>query len=155
MFEVLMFLFENYMKGSVALNVDSHTVTCELQKAGFDRHDIGRALSWLDGLIGIQEAITITEGSATASIRYYLPEECECINVECRGYLLYLERAGILDAVTREVVIDRLMALELAEVDLKRVRWVALMALFNQPSKKQALELLQEMVLADAFNMLH
>ncbi|MFB5206121.1 DUF494 family protein, partial [Stenotrophomonas sp. 3diitr2024] len=34
------------------------------------------------------------------------------LDVECRGFLLYLEQHGILDADQRELVLDRAMALD-------------------------------------------
>ena len=57
--------------------------------------------------------------------------------------------------MTREIVIDRLMALDYRDVDLGRLKWVVLIALFNQPNKKSALSLLQDMVLSEAFDVLH
>lgn len=44
MFEVLMYLFENYMDGSVALNADQDTIISELEQAGFSRSEIGLSL---------------------------------------------------------------------------------------------------------------
>lgn len=153
MFEILMYLFENYMDGSVALNADPDTIYSELEQAGFHRSEIGRALDWLEGLNRAQEA---ADSSFTSqSIRSYSMEECEHIPTEGRGFLLYLEQIGILDAMTREVVIDRLMALDMREIDLGRIKWVVLIALFNQPDKKSALSLLQDMILSDAFDVLH
>ena len=49
MFEVLMYLFENYMDGSVALNADQNTIVSNLSKQGLTL-EIGRALDWFDGL---------------------------------------------------------------------------------------------------------
>ena len=49
-----------------------------------------------------------------------------------------LQQLNIIDPATREVVIDRIMALDPREVDLGRIRWVVLMALFNQPDKRAA-----------------
>src|SRR3990167_1854314 len=155
MFEVLMYLFENYMDGSIALNLDQDTIVNELEMAGFNRSEIGRSLDWLTGLSHTQETAQIWPQSTTHAIRSYAPEECECFSVEGRGFLLYLEQLGILDPVTREVVIDRLMALDYREVDLGRIKWVVLIALFNQPDKKAALSLLQDMILSDAFDVLH
>ena len=54
-----------------------------------------------------------------------------------------------------KVVIDRLMVLDNREIDLGRIKWVVLIALFNQPDKKSALSLLQDMILSDAFDVLH
>jgi Smg protein len=155
MFEVLMYLFENYMDGSVALNADEDTIVNELEQAGFSPMAIGRALDWLDGLSRVQENAQLGSQINICALRHYSADECERISIECRGFLLYLEQLSILDPATREVVIDRLMALDPREVDLGRMKWVVLIALFNQPDKKSALSLLQDMILSDAFDVLH
>ena len=155
MFEILMYLFENYMDGGVALNADQDTIMSELEQAGFHRHEIGRALDWLDGLNRVQESVQSGPKLTSLAIRHYTYEESERLSSEGRGFLLYLEQLSILDPLTREVVIDRLMALDPREVDLGRIKWVVLIALFNQPDKKSALSLLQDMILSDAFDVLH
>lgn len=155
MFEVLMYLFENYMDGSVSLSADQGTIMAELEQVGFSRNEIGRALDWLDGLNRVQETVQAGPPLTTHAIRHFVLEESERLGLEARGFLLYLEQLGILDPMTREIVIDRLMALDSREVDLGRVKWVVLIALFNQPDKKSALSLLQDMILSDAFDVLH
>jgi Smg protein len=155
MFEILMFLFENYMDGNAALKMDNETLVVELEKIGFDRYEISRALHWLDGLVQFKLSVLGGKPITTHAIRHYLPEEAERFGVEGRGVLIYLEQIGVLDPLTREIVIDRVMALDSKEVDLGRIKWVVLMVLFNQPDKKSALSLMQDMVLADAFDVLH
>lgn len=155
MFEVLMYLFENYMDGSVALSADQDTIVTELEQVGFTRGEIGRALDWLDGLNRVQETVQSGPQFTPHAIRHYSMEECERFGVEGRGFLLYLEQLNILDAMTREIVVDRMMALDYREVDLGRIKWVVLIALFNQPDKKAALTLLQDMILSDVFGVLH
>lgn len=156
MFEVLMYLFENYMDGSVALNADQDTIVSELEQAGFTRGEIGRALDWLDGLNRVQETVQSGPELTSHAIRHYAAEESERLGVDGRGFLLYLEQLGILDPMTREVVIDRIMALDNREIDvLGRLKWVVLIALFNQPDKKSALSLLQDMILSESFGILH
>ncbi len=155
MFEVLMFLFENYMHENVALKMDNADIFIELERIGFDRYEIDRALNWLDGLVEIQTAVLSGSQLTTQSLRHYLPEESERLGVEGKGFLLYLEQLSIIDPVTREIAIDRIMALDVREVDVARIRWVVLMVLFNQPEKKSALSLLQDMILAEAFDVLH
>src|SRR5689334_16216037 len=126
MFEVLMYLFENYMDGSVALNADQDTVFSELEQAGFSRQEIGRALDWLDGLNRVQETVQSGPRFTQNAIRHFSLEESERLGLEGKGFLLYLEQLSILDPMTREVVIDRLMALDSREVDLGRIKWVVL-----------------------------
>lgn len=155
MFEVLMYLFENYMDGSIALTVDPKTVVTELEQAGFNRNEIGRALDWLDGLYRVQETVQSGPHLTPHAIRHYTFEETEHLGIQGKGLLLYLEQLSILDPETREIVIDRLMALDFRECDLGRIKWVVLIALFNQPNKKSALSLLQDMILSEAFDILH
>lgn len=155
MFEILMFLFENYMDGSVALNADEDAIVTELEQAGYTKGEIGRALEWLDGLNRVQETADSAPQSTSLAMRHYSPEESTRLGIEGKGFLLYLEQMGILDTMTREVVIDRLMALDAREVDVGRIKWVVLIALFNQPDKKAALSLLQDMVLSEACDILH
>jgi len=155
MFEVLMYLFENYMDGSAALNADQDTVVSELEQAGFTRNEIGLALDWLDGLNRVQETVQSSVALTPHAMRHYSPYESERLGLAGRGFLLYLEQLCILDPMTREVVIDRLMALDNREIDLGGIKWVVLIALFNQPDKKSALSLLQDMILSDAFGVLH
>lgn len=155
MFEILMFLFENYMDSNAALKMDNETLLVELERIGFDRYEINRALQWLDGLLQFQKAVSDGPALTPLAIRHFLPEEAERFGVEGRGLLLYLEQIGVLDPITREIAIDRVMALDYREVDLGRIKWVILMVLFSQPDKKTALNLMQDMVLADAFDVLH
>lgn len=155
MFEVLMYLFENYMDGSVALKADPSTIYSELEQAGFAAGEIDRALDWLDGLSRVQEHVQAAPQSSPYAIRHYVQAEKVRLKMDGQGFLLYLEQLRILDSMTREVVMDRLMALDPREIDLGRIKWVVLIALFNQPDKKSALSLLQDMILSKAFGAKH
>ena len=126
-----------------------------MEQAGFSRNEIGRALDWLDGLTRVQEIVQYAPLFTIQAIRHYSVEEEERLGIEGKGFLLYLEQLCILDPMTREIVIDRLMALDTRDLDLGRIKWVVLIALFNQPDKKSALSLLQDMILSDAFDVLH
>lgn len=155
MFEVLMYLFENYMDGSIALKADAHTIFSELEQAGFPTMEIGRALDWLDGLSRVQEYAKVTSQSTAASIRHYLPEEIIRLTKKGHAFLQSLEQMQILDSQTREVILDRIMALDPREVSLGRIKWIVLISLFNQPDKKSALSVLQDMILSKAIGVLH
>jgi Smg protein len=155
MFEILMFLFENYMDGGVVIKADNDAVVSELQRVGFDRYEIDRALDWIAGLHHFQQSAQTGPQITSQAIRHYLPIEIEHIGMTGIDFLTHLERLKIVDPLTREIVIDRIMALDPREVDMGRIKWVILMVLFNQPDKKSALSLLQDMLLADAFDSLH
>lgn len=151
MFDILMYLFENYMNESSFLQGDLGAIVVKLEEVGFYRNDIGHALEWLQGLNDIQSELKIEAGSGH-SIRYFLPEESERLGRAGKAFLLTLEQLKILDPVSREIVLDRLLALDPREVDLGKIKWIVLFVLFSQPHKKQALSLLQDMVLSEARN---
>ena len=59
---------------------------------------------------------------------------------------MFLEQTGVLDHNTREMVIDRVMALESEEIDLEQLKWVVLMVLFNQPGREAAYAWMEDLV---------
>ena len=71
-------------------------------------------------------------------MRIFTEEELARLPVDCRGYLLALERSGILSSQQREIVIERLLALDAAELDVDQLKWVVLMVLSSQPGEELA-----------------
>lgn len=47
---------------------------------------------------------------------------------------------------TREMVIDRIMALDSNEIDLEDLKWVVLMVLFNIPGYESAYQQMEELL---------
>jgi Smg protein len=66
-----------------------------------------------------------------------------------------MERSGVLSPLTREIVIDRVMALETDDITLDQLKWVMLMVLFNQPGQETAYDFLENMVFDDMQGHLH
>jgi Smg protein len=141
--DVLMYLFENYHDGELEDSDNQETLRVELAAAGFPEEEVDHAFAWLDGLAASRNAPALAR--ATGALRVYAPQECERLGPECRGFLLYLEQLGILTPESRELVIERLLAIE-DEVDLDRVKWVCLLVLINQPGEEEAAVHLEDMV---------
>ena len=57
-----------------------------------------------------------------------------------------LEASGILAPEQREIVIDRLLALDSEEIDIEQVKWVVLMVLSSQPDQEQAYARMEDLV---------
>ena len=57
-----------------------------------------------------------------------------------------LESAGIVTVTTRELIMDRVMALETHEISLEEMKWVILMVLFNQPGQEDAYAWMEDLV---------
>jgi Smg protein len=125
----------------------------ELEAAGFPRSEVGKAFDWLESLAVDEDKIPTLTG--TSSVRIFNDEEMARLDVRCRGFLRHLENVGILDAAQREVVIDRILALETDTVDLDDVKWVILMVLFNQPGQETALARMEDLVFEDRGSVLH
>ena len=70
----------------------------------------------------------------------------EKISPDSRGLILFLEQMEVLKPAMRELVIDRIMALETEEIDHEGVKWVILMVLFNQPGYEAAYTWLEDFV---------
>jgi Smg protein len=155
-FDVLMYLFENYMDEGPEFHPDQDSLTDELTEAGFPRGEITKAFSWLEGLSALRaQSEGLTRPRTVRSIRHFSAQELARLNEDCRGFLLFMEQSGVLDPLTRELVIDRIMALEVGEVSLEQLKWVVLMVLFNQPGQEFAYELLEDLVFDEMQGHLH
>lgn len=80
------------------------------------------------------------------AMRIYTEEESARLDAGCRGFLLFLEQIQVLNLETREMVIDRVMALDNAEFDLEDLKWVVLMVLFNIPGYESAYQQMEELL---------
>ena len=150
-FDVLMYLFENYLYDDEP-HPDRASLESELFEAGFTHGEIMKAFDWLDGLARSRELAEVGAASCGA-VRVYTDEEMLKLDVDCRGFVLFLEQIGILTAVSRELVIDRVMALE--EVDLENLKWVILMVLFDQPGEEEAFACMENLLFDGQPQLLH
>ncbi len=152
--DVLMYLFETYVDAEEDPEPDQNELRNELSRAGFGDAEIERALVWLDDLTGQQDCLNY--GSQTAhGTRIYNDFEHERLDAYCRGYITYLEQIGILSPPQREILIDRLLALEAADIDVEQIKWVVLMVLFSQPGQELAYARMEDLVFDEASDLLH
>ena len=157
--DVLLYLFEHYFVEESADpiadrdSLQNGPLFNELTQAGFSSTEINKAFDWLDALAEQRPATaTPRVGGPT---RVYHGAELDKLDVECRGFLLFLEQHGILDADQRELVLDRAMALDQDELDLDDLKWVVLMVLFNQPGAEAAYAWMETQMFVDEPEPLH
>ena len=152
-FDVLMYLFENYyMDDDSGIRTDREVVQQELSQAGFPAREIDRAFSCMEGLTSEE---TSSASPAERSIRLYSRKEMDRLDTESRGFLLFLEQMGVLTPASRELAIDRAMALESEDMDLDQMKWVVLMVLFNQPGDEDAYACVEDLVFDHSRRGLH
>ena len=154
-FDVLMYLFDNYFEDSLEMNPDQDSLKFELKQAGFADSQVNKAFDWLEGLASQKDLIQQGNLSENNTLRVFNDQEMEKLTTECRGFILFLEQTGVLDAYDREVVIDRLMALEAEEIDIQQLKWVVLMVLLNQPGKEAAFTWMEDIFMDDNHTGLH
>jgi Smg protein len=151
--DVLMYLFESFVDSEDEPDPDRNELRDELERAGFGGREIDRALEWLDGLNFSETGVSVN--SASAGMRIYDSGELERFDSQSRGYLLHLEQLGILPPYQRELVIDRLMALESDDIDIEQIKWVVMMVLFSQPGNEQAYAQMEDLVFAEEPGWMH
>ena len=88
-------------------------------------------------------------------MRVFTDGELMRLSTECRGLLLMLERARVLTPQQREIVIERLLALDAEEPDTEQLKWVVLMVLSSQPGYELAVERLGGLMLEEPVNAPH
>jgi Smg protein len=152
--DVLMYLFETYIDAEEEPEPDQNELRNELSRAGFGDPEIERALDWLDGLTGNHERFNHHPQTAHGT-RIYNDVEIERLDVGCRGFITYLEQIGILSPPQREILVDRLLALETPDIDVEQIKWVVLMVLFSQPGQELAYARMEDLVFDEGDSSLH
>lgn len=153
--DVLLYLFENFVYDDPDSLNDRDSLQANLLEAGFSPSEISKAFDWLDVLARERPALLRAPGDAGAPVRVHAPEEIAKLDVEARGFLMFLEHSGVLDGERRELVLDRIMALGADEVDLDDLKWIILMVLFSQPGQEVACAFLESDLLGGEGELLN
>ncbi|STU48800.1 Uncharacterized protein conserved in bacteria [Klebsiella pneumoniae] len=92
----------------------------------------------------------------TRSLFGYIPKRSASVWMPVAGgFLLFLEQIQVLNLETREMVIERVLALDTAEFELEDLKWVILMVLFNIPGCENAYQQMEELLFEVNEGMLH
>ena len=153
--DILIYLFEHYIDDEMELDADRDQLNRELRDAGFDSTQVTKAFDWLQELAETREQSGDLSSAARTSTRIYSIEEERKLDSECRGFLYFLEQVSVLDSVSRELVIGRVLALETDEIDIVQLKWIILMVLFNQPGHEQAFFWMEDLVMDEMYGNLH
>ena len=153
-FDILVYVFDHYLFEELPVHAERADIARDLEVAGFRGANVERALDWLADLADQRERPGLNANER--AFRLYCAEESSRLDAECQGLLLSLERGGILSATQREIVIERLLALDTEELSLEQVKWVVLMVLFSQPDEANAYARMEDLVFEEqADNAVH
>ena len=154
--EILIYVFDRYMLDATPEVPQRAHLVRDLERAGFAPAKVERALDWLTDLAFGQERETVAGSDARAGgVRVFTDGELARLSTECRGLLLRLERARVLTAPQREIVIERMLALDADEPDTEQLKWVVLMVLSSQPGSELAVERLGGLIAQERFSAPH
>ena len=130
MFEVLVFMFENYFANQ--LMPDDATMEQELSAAGFEQDDILGAFDWFQKMQSMLNSPEFDYAHSDTAIRLFTGSESKRINTESLGFLIFLQQAKVINDVERDLIIDRAMALNKFKLGIEEIRWITMMVLWNQ-----------------------
>ena len=150
MFDVLVYLYENYWRPDACPEHDQ--LARKLTAVGFESDEIQEALSWLDGLANTAEAAVADQRSS--SVRVYTDGEREWLGEESIGFISFLESAGVLPPAMREMVIDRATAVGSGPIDLDDLKVIVLMVFWSLGEEPDAL-ILDELFVAPSERLIH
>jgi len=159
MFEVLVFVYENYWRGDAC--PEPEQLGRKLSAHGFEAEEIREALHWLDGLSLATQGLQIErspddEASATVvlrgkpeaalpqsgnAMRVYSQAEQDHLGAECLGFIRFLESSDVLPCGLREIVVERAMAAPGDPVALDELKIIVLMVHWSTGIEPDALVL--------------
>ena len=156
--DVLMFLFERYLDDE-ELNETSRvtderdSIQLRLEEMGFHNYEINQAFDWLDSLVDSQQENQLIPLKET-STRIYSEEEKKLIGLESIGFLNFLEQSTILTPVTRELILDRVVALG-HPLDAEQLKWIIMIVLHSHPGEENTLALMEDFMFDETIDQIH
>jgi Smg protein len=149
MFEVLVYLYENYWRPDACPDHDQ--LMRKLSSVGFESDEIQDALKWLDGLA--TAASSHVGEQRSTSMRVYSELEQDCLGEASIGFISFLESAGVLPPPMREMVIDRAIAIHVG-LELEDLKIIVLMVFWSLGEEPDAL-ILDELFVEESERLIH
>ncbi|MEY4755000.1 MAG: hypothetical protein RJA44_2675 [Pseudomonadota bacterium] len=150
MFDVLVYLYENYWRPDAC--PDHEQLSRKLTAVGFESDEIEDALSWLSGLAEAAESHSGVQSER--ALRVYTPAEQDHLGTDSVAFISFLESAGVLPPAMREIVVDRAMATDESPVPLEDLKIIVLMVFWSLGEEPDAL-ILDELFVDDDDRLIH
>ncbi len=127
---LLAHIIKHHLTRGVGVEPAAESLVSELELQGFRRTHIENALSWVEGMFTLD---VLTRSVSQQTVRVLTAEERQILGEEGYAYLLFLRKANILNAVTLECVIDRVVAFGSHETDTDLIEWITMVVLYSLP----------------------
>ena len=136
MFDILVYLYETYYRPDAC--PEPAALARKLSAVGFDEIEISEAIVWLNDLTEMAGAEPNAAFSSSGT-RFYVAQEFDALGSAAIGFIQFLDSAGVLSAVQREIVVERALALDESPVGLGKLKIIVLMLLWSQGKEPDAL----------------
>ncbi len=150
--DVLMYLFENIITDENPVFPENEHMFDRLEDLGFPQHEILLAFDWLEDLAEIHTELLNSDESKdpmpvinTLSVRIYSELEKMLLDQDCISFLIHLEQNQVLTPVSREVILDRVIALDV-ELELEQLKWIIMIVLYSQPGEENAYAWMENLI---------
>lgn len=140
MFDVLVYLYETYYRPDAC--PDSDALAKKLSAVGFEQEEISKALGWLTALADTTNEMFSQQARQTAfsfGFRVYADRELEILGTPAVGFIQFLESAEVINALQREIVIERACAANESPISLDKLKVIVLMILWSQGKEPDGL----------------
>src|SRR5262245_34541968 len=108
MFDILVYLYETYYRPDAC--PEPAALAKKLSAVGFDDVEISEALVWLNDLAAVSSEQSLA--AASTGTRFYVRQELDVMGAQAVGFIQFLESAGLLTPLQREIVVERALALD-------------------------------------------
>lgn len=137
MVDILVFLFESYIQAN-RQKPSFETLSEDLENAGFDQTQIVKAFTWLEGLKHYEKCSERLQACTPGAKRHYTNHEYYKLGPEGIEFIRYLDENHLTSDVTREMIIDRAIAVGRGKIAIEHLKWISLIILcYKNPENKQ------------------
>jgi Smg protein len=140
MFDVLVYLYETYYRPDAC--PEPEALVKKLAAVGFEDEEISRALGWLTDLAETTNEFSDRypqQASFSFGTRIYVDREMSQLGTESVGFIQFLESAQVINAIQREIVIERALAVAESPMQLDTLKVIVLIVLWSQGKEPDSL----------------
>ena len=141
MFDILIYLYETYYRPDAC--PDTVALTRKLSAVGFEDTEISEALDWLQHLTQATDTFVSQfpqqQTAFSFGLRIYPEQEANVLGTAAIGFIQFLELAHVLNAVQREIVIERALAVGESPLPQSKLKIIVLLVLWSQGKEPDAL----------------
>lgn len=147
--QILIYLFAEHYTQDVLKPQREKVLLQQLLESGFEEEESKQALAWIQGLKEAERNLQKVPGASTQSIRVYTEAEIDKLDLKSRGFISFLEKLGLIDTFERELLIDRVMALDTSFVEFEEFRCVVNIILLERNRYKKDISQLCQLVMSE------